>query len=90
MNILLLITGMYLFFVVYQGNAQNLVNFLMGQKGFLVWAVALVIYYALSQIQTAKPFVEMFGAIVLTAFAINAASSGAFQSQWKNFVSGNY
>jgi hypothetical protein len=90
MNILLLILGLYLFLVIYQGNVSEFMKFLMGQKQFLVWAAALVIYFSLGQIQTLKPFIEAFGAIVLTAFAINAASSGAFQSQWSNFVKGNY
>lgn len=90
MNILLLAMGLYLFFVVYQGNTQAFLQFLMDQKAFVVWAAALVLYLALAQVKSLAPFVQMFGAVVLAAFAINAAQSGAFQQQWNAFVSGNW
>jgi len=90
MNIVLLVMGLYLFFVVYQGNTQAFLQFLMDQKAFVVWAVALVLYLALAQVKALAPFVQMFGAVVLVAFAINAAQSDAFQQQWNAFISGDW
>lgn len=76
MMIFVLLTGVYLLMVAWQGNATQMLDFLMSQKGYLVWLVAIGIFYGLYQVKEIRPVVGPFAGLTLLAFFVNSAKSG--------------
>ncbi len=78
-----LLIGLYLLAIVYQGNESQLVTMLSSDKGFILWIVAIFLFWAVWQAAgTSQPIVTAFGALVVTALLINMATNPNTMNQF--------
>lgn len=65
------IYAVFLIFVGYRGNAENLLNDVSGDvKGFAPWVLAIIILGALQNVAALKPFVKPFIGLALLSFVL--------------------
>ena len=84
MNLFLILFGLYLLAVAFEGNAGELWSFLLSQKAFLWWEVAVLFLWGLWTVSgSGKTVIDMLAVIVFTAFVLNAVSKPAFGQQFQ-------
>ena len=88
MNLFLILFGLYLLAVAFEGNAGELWTFLLSQKAFLWWEVAVLVLWGLWSVSgTSQPVIDMLAVIVFTAFILNAVSKPGFSQQFSQLKS---
>lgn len=83
MKIVMLLGGLYLLMVVYQGNTNNLFTLLKSDTGYVVWIVAIGIFWVIWDMAPgSREVVDLFGGLVLIALFMNALQNPNFMSQF--------
>ncbi len=94
MKALYLLLGLYILAVVYQGNEKELYTLLKEDAGFVVWIVAIAIYWMLwnAAKESQKELVDAFGGLVLVALMVKAVNAPNFMGQFGKLKSmiGNF
>lgn len=70
MPLFLIIYGAWMVGVGYHGNGSQAGTFIGQQKGFVPWIIAVVILYALSQSDAARPAVKPLATIIIVALVL--------------------
>lgn len=70
LGLLIALYGFYLVAVGYHGNAGKLFDDLKQEKQFVYWLIAIVILYALWQVDSLKPIIKPFIVLALISTAL--------------------
>lgn len=88
MKIVMLLGGLYVLMVVYQGNTNNLFTLLKSDTGYIVWIVAIGVFWVIwDMAPNSREVVDLFGVMVLIALFMNALKNPNFLNQFSELKS---
>ncbi len=74
-------SGIYLILVAKNNNVSQFESFILSQKGFVPWIIAIGIFYGMYQVPELKKVVAPFAGITFIALLIHSANTGALQGE---------